>query len=67
VTILESLKNRASLILSGAISFLFVIRGMRPAGGEPIIQPRADVGIVLGLALAALILVLNDLRAGRAQ
>jgi hypothetical protein len=59
VTVLESLRNRAGLIVSGAASFV-VIGGMRLAGGEPLVQPQSDVGIVAG----ALFLVINDTRGG---
>jgi hypothetical protein len=64
VTVLDSLKNRAGLLVSGAVSFAVVIGGMRLAGGEALIQPRADVGIVIGIAMVALSFVINDTRGG---
>lgn len=38
--LLESLENRASLILSGAVSFIVVIGATRLAG-EPLVQLQA--------------------------
>ena len=64
VTVLESLRNRAGLLVSGAASFVVVIGGMRLASGEPLIQPQTDVGIVIGVAMVALFFVLNDTRGG---
>ncbi len=66
MTVLESLRNRAGLIVSGAASFVVVIGGMRLAGGEPLVQPQTDVGIVVGVAMVALFLVINDTRRGAA-
>ena len=64
MTVLESLRNRAGLLVSGAASFLVVIAGMRLASGEPLIQPQTDVGIVIGVAMVALFFILNDTRGG---
>ncbi len=64
MTVLESLKNRAGLILSGAASFVVLVGGMRLASGEPLVQPQTDLGIVIGIAMVALYLVLNDTRGG---
>ena len=64
MTVLESLRNRAGLLVSGAASFVVVIGGMRLASGEPLIQPQTDVGIVIGVAMVALFFVLNDTRGG---
>ena len=64
MTVLESLKSRAGLLVSGALSFAVLIGGMRLAGGEPVIQPQADVGVVAGVALITIFLVVNDTRRG---
>jgi hypothetical protein len=64
LTVLESLKARAGLLVSGAASFAVVIAGMRLAGGEALIQPPADAGIVIGVAMVALFFVINDTRGG---
>ena len=63
MTALESVKNLADLIVSGAASFM-VVGGMRLAGGEPLVQPQADVGILVGVAMVALFFVINDMRGG---
>ncbi len=64
MTVLESLKSRAGLILSGAASFVVLVGGLRLASGEPLVQPRIDLGIVIGIAMVSLYLVLNDTRGG---
>jgi len=64
VTIFESLRNRAGLIVSGAASFVVLVGGMRLASGEPLVQPHTDVGIVVGIAMVALYFVLSDARGG---
>ena len=64
MTVLESLKNRSGLILSGAASFAVVIGGMRLASGEPLIQPQTDLGVVIGIAMVALYFVITDTRGG---
>ena len=64
MTVLESLKQRAGLIVSGAASFVVVIGGMRLMSGEPLVQPQTDLGIVIGIAMVALYFVLNDTRGG---
>ena len=65
MTVLESLKARANLIAAGAGSFVVLVGGMRLASGEPLVQPQADLGIVIGLAMVVLYLVLNDTRGAR--
>ncbi len=64
MTALESLKNRAGLIVSRVASFVVLIGGMRLGSGEPLIQPQTDLGIVIGIAMVALYFVLNDTRGG---
>jgi hypothetical protein len=61
---LESLKERAGLILSGAASFVVVIGGVRLMSGEPLVQPQTDLGIVIGIAMVALYFVITDTRGG---
>ena len=64
MTVFESLRNRAGLIVSGAASFVVVIDGMRLMSGEPLVQPRTDLGIVIGIAMVAFYFVINDTRGG---
>jgi len=62
LTVLQSLKSRAGLLASGALSFMVVIGGMRLAEGEPLVQPQTDVGILVGVAMVALFFVISDTR-----
>ena len=64
MTVLESLRTRAGLLVSGAASFVLVVGAMRLAAGEPLVQPQADIGILVGVAMAALFFVINDTRGG---
>ena len=64
MTVIESLRNRAGLIASGAASFVVLVGGIRLASGEPLVQPQTDLGVVIGIAMVALYLVLNDTRGG---
>ncbi len=61
---IESLKSRAGLLASGSLSFIVAIGGMRLAGGEPLVQPQTDVGILVGVAMVALFFVINDTAGG---
>ena len=65
MTVLESLKGRAGLLVSGAASFVLVVGGMRLAAGEPLVQPQTDIGIVVGVAMVTLVPILYDTRGGK--
>ena len=65
MSVLESLKSRAGLLASGSLSFIVVIGGMRLAGGEPLVEPQMDAGILIGFAMVALFFVINDTRGVR--
>ena len=60
MSVLESLKSRAGVLGSGALSFIVVIGGIRLTAGEPLVEPQTDVGIPIGVAMVALFLVIND-------
>ncbi len=64
MTVIESLRNRAGLIASGAASFAVLVGGLRLASGEPLVQPQTDLGIVIGIATVVLYFVLTDTRGG---
>lgn len=64
MTVIESLRNRAGLIASGAASFVVLVGGLRLASGEPLVQPQTDLGIVIGIAMVVLYFVLTDTRGG---
>ena len=60
MSVLEPLQRRAGTLGAGLISFLMIIAALRWSNGEPIVQPAADVGIVIGVALIALFFVVTD-------
>ena len=64
MTVLESLRNRAGVLVSGAASFAVVIGGMRLAAGEPLVEPQTDLGVVICAAMVALYFVIADKRGG---
>lgn len=64
MTPLESLKKRAGVLVAGGVSFALVLGVMRWSSGSPLIQPQADLGVLIGLALVALYFVLTDTRNG---
>jgi hypothetical protein len=64
VTVFESLNHRAGLVVFGAASFVVVIGAVPLAGGEPLVQPQADAGIVVGAALMTLFPIVRDRRGG---
>ncbi len=67
MTVLESLKKRASFLIIGGVSFAIALGVTRAAGGQPLVQPESDFGVLIGLALVAVYFVFNDTRsdAGR--
>ncbi len=62
MSVLDLLKNRAGLLVSGAASFMALVGGVRLAAGEPLVQSQIDVAIVVGIAMVALFLVVDDTR-----
>ncbi len=64
MTVLESLKGRAGLLVSGAASSVLVVGGMRFAAGEPLVQPQTDIRIMVGVAMVTLVPILYDTRGG---
>jgi hypothetical protein len=60
---LQSLRRRSGMLIGGLGSFLVALALLRWWGGEPIVQPSGDVGIVIGVALVALYFVMSDARA----
>ena len=62
MTALQSLKARAGLLAAGGLSFLAALAIMRASSGEPLIQPSADLGVAIGIAMVALLFVVNDTR-----
>jgi len=64
VTVLESLKKRAHILIAGGVSFALVLFVMRWSAGEKLVQPQSDFGVLIGLALVALYFVITDTRNG---
>ena len=62
MSLLDLLKNRAGLLVSGTASFMALVGGVRLVAGEPLVQSQIDVGIVVGIAMVALFLVVDDTR-----
>jgi hypothetical protein len=62
---LESLRKRAGMLIAGLASFLALIAAMRWSNGEPLVQPSADIGILIGAAMVALYFVMSDARASK--
>jgi len=67
MTALQSLKSRAGLLAAGGLSFLAALGLMRYSSGEPLVQPSADLGVVIGLAMVALFFVVSDTRGSARQ
>lgn len=64
MTVLESLQKRARILIAGGVSFALVLFVMRWSAGDPLVQPQADIGVLIGLALVALYFVITDTRNG---
>ena len=63
MTIFDSLKKRSRFLVAGFLSFVVALAVFRWSGGQPLVQPASDLGIVIGFALVAGFLVMNDTRA----
>ena len=64
MTVLDSLKKRAGLLAAGGVSFALVLGLLRGSAGDPLVQPKSDVGVLIGLVLVAVYFVLTDTRNG---
>ena len=64
MTALDSLRKRAGLLVAGGVSFALVLVVMRWSAGDALVQPKSDVGVLIGLALVAVYFVINDTRTG---
>ena len=49
MTALDSLKKRAGVLVAGGVSFALVLVVMRWSAGDPLVQPKSDVGVLIGL------------------
>ena len=64
MTVLESPKKRAHILIADGVSFALVLFVMRWSAGEKLVQPQSDFGVLIGLALVALYFVITDTRNG---
>ena len=64
MTALDSLKKRAGVLVAGGVSFALVLVVMRWSAGDPLVQPKSDIGVLIGLALVAVYFVITDTRDG---
>jgi len=60
MSVIESLKLRARFLVAGFLSFLVILAAMRWSAGEPLLQPAADLGLIIGLVFVAAFFVVND-------
>ena len=60
MSVIESLKSRARFLAAGFLSFLVILAAMRWSEGEPLLQPAADLGLIIGFVFVAAFFVVND-------
>jgi hypothetical protein len=60
MSLVESLKRHARFLAAGFLSFLAVLAAMRWSEGEPLLQPSADIGLIIGFFFVAAFFVMND-------
>lgn len=60
MSVVESLTRRARFLAAGFVSFVALLALMRWAGAEPLLQPSADIGLVIGFIFVAAFFVMND-------
>jgi Na+-translocating ferredoxin:NAD+ oxidoreductase RnfD subunit len=65
MTVIESLKHRARFLAAGFLSFLVILAAMRWSQGEALLQPAADLGLVVGFVFVAAFFVANDVNGAR--
>jgi hypothetical protein len=60
MSVVESLKRRARFLVAGFLSFLVVLAAIRWSGGQPLLQPAGDLGLIIGFAFVAAFFVVSD-------
>ena len=60
MTVIESLRRRARFLAAGFLSFLVVLAAIRWSGGEPLVQPAGDIGLIIGFVFVAGFFVVSD-------
>ena len=62
MTVIESLRKNATLLLTGLGSAIVALILMRQSSGEPLFQPQSDFGVLLGAFVVAAFVVFRDMR-----
>ena len=62
MSVADSLRKNAAVLLTGLLTGIFVLVMLRQSSGEPLFQPQSDFGIVLGALLVTAFVVFRDLR-----
>ena len=60
MTVLESLRKNAHFLISGFGSAVVILGLMRWSGGEPLVQPAGDIGLIIGFVFVAGFFVVSD-------
>jgi hypothetical protein len=60
MSVIESLKRRARFLAAGFLSFLVVLAAIRWSGGQPLVQPAGDLGLIIGFVFVAAFFVIGD-------
>ena len=60
MTLIESFKHRARFLVAGFLSFVVVLAAIRWSGGEPLVQPAGDIGLIIGFVFVAGFFVVSD-------
>ena len=60
MNVLDSLRRHGRFLIVGFLSFLAIVAAMRWSEGEPLVQPSADAGLLIGLVFVAVFFVVND-------
>jgi hypothetical protein len=60
MSVIASLKRRARFLAAGFLSFLVVLAAIRWSGGQPLVQPAGDLGLIIGFVFVAAFFVIGD-------
>jgi hypothetical protein len=61
MSVLEALKRRARFLVAGFASVVAAVGLMRWWSGEPLSQPAADLGLLLGFAFVVAFYVMTEM------
>jgi hypothetical protein len=60
MSVIDSLRRRGRFLAAGFLSFLVVLAAIRWSGGEPLLQPAGDIGLIIGFVFVAGVFVIAD-------